>query len=76
MTLKLRPIASNMTELNTGTYTILFSYQTPVACHKNGEGYYKTDCRFSVTTSKHISKWLAGAQAEFREQRFFDNLVA
>jgi len=74
--MKIKPIASNMTELvsNDGT-VILFSYQTPVACKLNGN-YYKTSQKWSVTTSRHISKWLSGVQAGLAEQSFFDNLTA
>lgn len=57
--MNLKSIASNMTELSIGEYTILFSYSTPVAYHQSGVGYAKTKKFFSRTTSKHISKWLA-----------------
>jgi hypothetical protein len=77
--MKLRPIASNMTELESGDKTVLFSYQTPVACHIAGEGYYRTSKRWSVTTSKHIGKWLAANRAQGpvaeRDQAFFDALI-
>ena len=55
--LKLKPIASNMTEivLPNGTQ-VLFSYQTPVASWENGQ-FYKTDKFWSKTTSRHINKW-------------------
>ena len=74
--MKIRPIASNMTEVETDKATILFSYKTPVACCMNdGTGFYKTSHKWSVTTSRHINKWLAGAKAIEREQSFFDSLV-
>ena len=74
--MKLRPIASNMTEIETDAATILFSYKTPVAaCLKDGSGFVKTSCRYSKTTSRHISKWLDGAKASERDQSFFDSLV-
>jgi len=74
--MKLKPIKANMTEVETSKATILFSYSTPVACCMNdGSGYFRTDCRWSVTTSRHINQWLDGAKAEEREQRFFDNLA-
>ena len=57
--MKLRPIGSNQTEVEIGKYTILFSYQTPVAYHELGVGYFRTDTKYSPTTSKHINKWLA-----------------
>lgn len=74
--MKLNPIASNMTELTFDSgYTVLFSYKTPVACRDHDGRYYRTDCRWSVTTSKHICKWLAGATAEVQPQSFFDSFT-
>jgi hypothetical protein len=80
--MKLTPLASNMTELRLedGT-TVLFSYQTPVACLTyTGDNceytYYKTDKQWSRTTSKHINKWLDGVdEIELKPQVFFDSLV-
>ena len=56
--MKLNPIASNMTEVEIGNLTVLFSYKTPVAYHEGGVGYAKTSKYWSVTTSRHINKWL------------------
>ena len=62
--LKLNPIGANKTEL---TYrnemgediSILFSYQTPVAGYDE-HGAFRTDEKFSATTSKHINQYLNG----------------
>ena len=56
----LTPIASNMTEIETDDARILFSYRTPVAAFVFGEGFVRTDKYWSVTTSRHINKWLGG----------------
>ena len=56
--MQLTPIASNMTEVETSEARILFSYRTPVAAYIFGEGFVKTDQFWSVTTSRHINKWL------------------
>lgn len=56
--MKLNPIASNMTEVEIGDKIVLFSYKTPVAYHEAGVGYAKTSKHWSVTTSRHINKWL------------------
>lgn len=73
--MKLKPIGSNMTELETEKATILFSYSTPVAaCMKDGSGFVRTDRRWSVTTSRHINKWLRGAQAKEVPQAELDDL--
>lgn len=74
--MKLNPIAANQTvlELESGT-EILFSYKTPVAAFIPGRGYIKTDCRWSVTTSKHITQYLAGAKAETVPQAELDSML-
>ena len=55
--MQLRPIASNMTQLDLSAGTsVLFSYQTPVACLTDN-GYYRTSKKWSVTTSRHINQY-------------------
>ena len=73
--MQLRPIASNMTQLDLTGYQILFSYKTPVACLSDN-GYYRTSKKWSVTTSRHINKWLDGVLAKEQPQSFFDGLVS
>ena len=74
--MKLRNIGSNMVEVDGPLATILFSYSTPVAaCMSDGSGFVRTDKRWSVTTTRHINKWLAGARAEERPQSYFDGLT-
>lgn len=53
-----------MTELDTGTNRILFSYEIPVAACIGGT-YYRTQEHFNNTTSRHISEWLNDIQAEW-----------
>ncbi len=74
--MRLQPIASNMTQvdLNNG-YQVLFSYKTPVACLSDN-GYYRTSKFWSVTTSRHINKWLDGVLAKEQPQEFFDSLTS
>ena len=59
--MKLTPIAANQTELslNNGTQ-VFFSYKTPVAAYCPSKGYIRTAKYWSVTTSRHINKWLKG----------------
>ena len=57
--MQIKNIGSNMTELNLNGVSVLFSYETPVAGWDN-EGAFRTDEKFSVTTSKHINKYLGG----------------
>ena len=74
--MKLKPLASNMTEVETATATILFSYSTHVAaCMNDGSGFMRTSKKWSVTTSKHINKWLDGAKAREVDQSELDALA-
>ena len=73
--MKLKHIKPNQTEVEIGDYTVLFSYQTPVAYHKAGIGYFRTEQKYSVTTSKHINQWLEGRPAKSVPQTTIDALV-
>ena len=82
--MQLTPIASNMTEVETKEARILFSYKTPVAAYVFGRGYVKTDKFWSVTTSRHINKWIGmdmpvsgyvAVTTEKVAQTYLDNLV-
>ena len=73
--MELNPIGSNQTEVSYASGArVLFSYETPVAAYVPGTGYLRTAKRHSVTTSKHINAWLAGAPAEEYPQEYFDAL--
>ena len=54
--------------------TFFFSYDTPVAA-KVGATYYKTEEKFSNTTSRHLNKWLEGVQYEVQPQSWFDKAI-
>ena len=73
--MQLTPIASNMTEVETKEARILFSYRTPVAAYVYGVGYVKTDKWWSVTTSRHINKWIGNCTTREVSQTYLDNLV-
>ncbi|NDC88166.1 MAG: hypothetical protein EB075_05065 [Bacteroidetes bacterium] len=73
-------ITSTQVSLADGT-EVLFSYQTPVAALVPGRGWMRTDKFYSITTSRHINKWLevnASSHAEVAEvdQWEIDKLVA
>ena len=57
--MQLTPIAANQTSVtfNAGT-EVFFSYKTPVAAYLPEKGYVKTEKFYSVTTSRHINKYL------------------
>ena len=57
--MNLTPIAANQTELSfTNGARVFFSYKTPVAAYCPLRGYIRTAKFWSVTTSRHINKWL------------------
>lgn len=78
----IKPIRSNMTELHKDDGTVvLFSYETPVAAcvsfgenNGHGAGYFRTEQKYSVTTSKHITQWLDGVNAKTVPQADIDAL--
>jgi hypothetical protein len=62
--MKVTSLGSNRTEIHLPSgAVVLFSYNTPVAAQLAGGGFIRTSTRYSVTTSKHITQWLRGAQA-------------
>ena len=54
--------------------TFFFSYDTPVAA-KVGSTYYRTEEKFSSTTSRHLNKWLEGVEATVKSQTWFEKLL-
>lgn len=74
--MKIKPIASNMTELRVNENIILFSYETPVAAWTAKRGYVKTNKYWSNTTSRHINKWLDGSDVMEVEQSEIEGMVA
>lgn len=59
--------------------TVLLSYGVPIAAKEwdtIGEHYYRTEEFYSVTTSKHINKWLGDHRdCERVPQQWLDNVV-
>ena len=58
--MRLRQLAANQTEvaLPCGA-VVFFSYETPVAAMLPSGQYICTEQKYSVTTTKHLNKWLA-----------------
>ena len=55
-----KKIGSNMSEISYGSMRIMYSYETPVAGYHLDKGWFRTENYYSVTTSKHINKYLGG----------------
>ena len=53
---------------------IFYSYDTPVAAQVSGE-FYRTNEYYSRTTSKHITQYLNGREAEVVPQSMINQLV-
>ena len=74
--MKLNPVGSNMNEIEVDGKSILFSYKTPVA-GGDDEGAFRSEDFFSVTTSKHINKYLGGKDIGRKvPQSYIEGLVA
>lgn len=73
--MKVKNVGSNMTEVEVNGKTVLFSYETPVAAN-TGSGFVKTEKYHSVTTGRHINKWLGGAKAKEVSQEELDNMIS
>ena len=72
--MQLKPLGSNMNEIVVEGKYILFSYKTPVAGWDES-GAFRTEDFFSVTTSKHINKYLGGKDVGRKvSQKFFEDL--
>ena len=76
--MQLKTIAANQTQLNLSNGTeIFFSYETPVAAKLPDYEYIRTATKWSVTTSRHINKWLGSVTNVTEiEQSVLDNLAA
>jgi hypothetical protein len=73
--MKIKPVGSNMTELQLDDVHVLFSYETPVAACIFGEGFVRTAQWYSQTTTRHINKWLDGVDAPEVPQAAIDALI-
>ena len=73
--MKIKQIASNMTELDLGFAQVFFSYETPVAARLTDGTLVRTEQWYSATTSKHINKWLNGCEALTVPQARIDCLL-
>ena len=73
--MQLTPIASNMTEVETSEARILFSYRTPVAAYIFGEGFVRTEQKWSSTTSRHINAYLPDVEVTEVPDQFIVDLV-
>ena len=74
--MQLLKLGTNQTQITLADgHQVFFSYNTPVAARTPDYEYYKTERKWSVTTSRHINKWLGGVLAKEQPQQFFDELA-
>ena len=76
--MKVINLGANKTQLNLNNGTeVFFSYKTPVAAYLPEKGYVRTEKFWSVTTSRHINKWLKDVNNVTEiDQAILDNLAA
>lgn len=73
--MRLKSIDSNQTEVTLADGSdLLVSYSTPVAVRLQSGEQFKTEKRWSNTTTRHINKW-GGKDWPTKPQEFFDALV-
>ena len=73
--MKVIPHGSNQTILKFNSCEVLFSYQTPVAGF-DGLTWFRTEEKFSKTTTRHIDKYLGTIEAEVVPQVNIESLLA
>jgi len=74
--MNIKQLAPNQTELHKDDGTIIFvSYETPVAAFVDGFKWVRSEEKYSVTTSKHVNKWLAGLNTTTVPQSEIDALM-
>ncbi len=78
--MKVTTPAANQTEITLDNGDIVFvSYETPVAAFISGRGMVQTFVKWSATTTKHISAFIArhapNATQSKETQEFFDGLL-
>ena len=75
---RIRKTSAQTITLDSGA-VVLVSYSTPVACFIPGEGYFRTDKKWSTTTSKQVNQWLRSergdSDAPTRSQEWFSALL-
>ena len=73
--MRLKNLAPNVNLLvDTTGRSVLFSYQIPVAVKRPDGHGYRTEKRYSVTTSKHITEW--APDAVLIDHEVFKQMVA
>lgn len=76
--MRIQSLSANQTvvELSSGCQ-VFFSYETPVAAKFDGVSY-KTDRKYSTTTTRHVNAWLGNdnTNAVVKPQSWFDNLAS
>jgi len=67
--MNLSRIGTNEALIRFGDSTeVFYSYETPVAGYTIALGFFRTSKKFSVTTTRHINKYLQGCDAEIMSQ--------
>ena len=72
--MKIRLIAPNVTEIQLNGISLLYSYETPVAGWDD-QGAFRTTKFHSVTTSKHINKYLGKDVGRKVSQESIDDIA-
>ena len=72
--MNVKPLGSNQTMVSMGGVSVLYSYAVPVAAiMNNSHKAFKTDHKWSSTTSKHINKFVKGFEVVEVPQETMDD---
>jgi hypothetical protein len=75
--MQIENLGSNQTAIYLANGTkVVFSYSTPVAAFIPGTGLVKTGTRYSVTTTRHVNRFVDGRPCAVVDQSVLDALGA
>ena len=74
MKIKRLGASKTLLALPSGT-EVFYSYETPVACLMSDDELFITEEYYSRTTSKHITQYVNGREAEKVPQSFINQIV-
>lgn len=72
--IELKRLSKNETEIIIDDRIILVSYETLVAAFIPSFGYIRSTQTFSITTEKHITKWVGRNKLKYVDQYVLEQL--
>lgn len=74
--MELKILGNNQTVVSFSyDFELFYSYETPVAGFRAGLGYFKVDRYYSVTTGKHVNRYLGGISPKVIGEEELRNMI-